>query len=61
MDGSELFARCLCRLFAMARPMEPRPIHPNRILFAADMFKNYVSFVWETGQSETFKGVEKTK
>ena len=46
---SELSARCLCRLVAMARPMEPSPIHPIRMVFAADILEKYVPFAWEAG------------
>jgi hypothetical protein len=39
MEGSELSARCFCRLVAMARPMEPKPNHPSRMVSAPDMLK----------------------
>jgi hypothetical protein len=38
--GSDLFVRCLWILVAMARPMDPRPIHPRRGDSVADISDN---------------------
>lgn len=39
--GSDPDVRCLWMLFAIARPMDPRPIHPRRGESDEDMFEQF--------------------
>lgn len=36
-DGSSFAAKCFCIFVAIARPIEPRPIHPKRGVSDVDM------------------------